>query len=121
MPKDFENERHMKRGEFDVRSSSSGITATLWKDRKGILFLSNFHDPTDVSIVARKNKDGTSEDISCPETVKQYTANMRLVDKADMLKSLYEIEIVKSRGCRSFGISLMCQSSMPSLYTRKVV
>jgi hypothetical protein len=45
MPKDFKNERHMIRGEFDVRSRSCGITASLWKDRKGILFLSNFHDP----------------------------------------------------------------------------
>jgi hypothetical protein len=75
----------MKRGKFDIRSSSSGITPTLWKDRKGILFLSNFHDPA----VARKNKDVTSEDISCPEIVKQYNANMRFVDK---LKSFNEID-----------------------------
>jgi hypothetical protein len=92
MPKDFKNKRHMKRGEFDARSSSSGITVTLWKDRKGILFLSDFHDPRDVSTAARKNTDWTSEGISCPEIMKQYNANMEFVDNADMLKSLYEID-----------------------------
>ncbi|KDR07490.1 PiggyBac transposable element-derived protein 4 [Zootermopsis nevadensis] len=73
-----------------------GATAVALLQRcgktKGILFLSNFHDPQDVNTVARKNKDGTSENISCPEIVKQYNANMRFVDKADMLKSLYEID-----------------------------
>jgi hypothetical protein len=92
MPKDFVSVRHMTRGESDARSTDSGVTATLWKDRKVILFLSNFHDPTDVSSVTRKTKDGTSENISCPQIVKEYNANMGLVDKADVLKSPYELD-----------------------------
>jgi hypothetical protein len=39
IPKAFEKERHMKRGDSYVRNSNGGITATLQKDRKGILLL----------------------------------------------------------------------------------
>jgi len=56
-----------------------------WQYRKGILFLSSSHDLTNVSSVTRKKRDGTSENISCPQIVKQYNANMGFVDKADIL------------------------------------
>ena len=75
----------MRRGNSDVKSTNSAITATLWKEREDILFLSSFHDLTNVSSVTRKKRDGTFENISCPHIVKQYNANMGFVDKADML------------------------------------
>jgi hypothetical protein len=56
--------------------------------------MSNFYNPTSVSTVPRKNKYVTSEDISYPWSVKEYTTNMSFVDKADILKSLYETGIV---------------------------
>jgi hypothetical protein len=71
--------------------------------------------------VTRKKKDGTSEDISCPQIEKQYNANIGFVDKADMLKSLYETERVESGGCGNSGISLVCQWSVPSFCSRKGV
>jgi hypothetical protein len=92
MPDDSVSVRHMRRGKSEVRSTNSGIAATLWKDRKGIIFLSNFHYVIDVSCVTRKKKDGASENISCPQIVKEYNANMGFVDKADLLKSLYELD-----------------------------
>jgi hypothetical protein len=44
--------------------------------------------------VERKNKDGTSENILCPEIVKQYNANMGFVDKADMLESKVVVAVL---------------------------
>ena len=92
MPKDFTSDKSMERGEFQFRCSEEGLVALLWKDKKSILFLSNFHDIDDVSCVERKNKDGTRTEISCPQLVKDYNAHMGYVDKADMMKSFYEID-----------------------------
>lgn len=68
------------------------ITATLWKDGKGIMFLCNFHDATNFGTVARKNIDGTSKGISCPEIMKHYSADMVFVDKTDMLIPLRNLQ-----------------------------
>lgn len=70
----------------------TGIVTMKWKDNKGIHFLSNFYDPpTQESHVNRKQKDGTSQTIICPQLVKDYNAHMGYVDKADMLMTLYKI------------------------------
>jgi hypothetical protein len=74
----------MRRGNSDYRSTTSAITATLWKERKGILILSSFHW-TNVSSVTRKKRDGTYENIACPQIVKKYNANMGFVSKGNML------------------------------------
>jgi hypothetical protein len=34
--------------------------------------------------LTRKKRDGTPENIACPQIVKQYNANMGFVGKADM-------------------------------------
>lgn len=91
LPSDFENEKTMSRGEFQFRCSEEGLVSMFWKDRKGIYFLSNYHDVTDVMSVGRRNKDGSREEITCPKLVKDYNENMGFVDKADMLKALYEV------------------------------
>jgi len=89
LPSDFENEETMSRGEFQFRCRE-GLVSMFWKDRKGINFLSNYQNVTDVMSVGR-NKDGSREEISCPKLVKD-NENMGLVDKADMLKALYEVK-----------------------------
>jgi len=53
--------------------------------------LSNYHDPSVVSVVNRKQKDGSSTAVTCPQMAKDYNNHMGCVDKADMLKSYYEI------------------------------
>lgn len=62
------------------------------KDRTGILFLTNFHDPRQTTTESRKLKDGSVIEISCPVLVKHYNVHMGYVDKADMLTSLNEID-----------------------------
>ena len=50
---------------FKFETSSEGVVAMLWKDNKGILFLSNFHDIGDDGFVDRKGKGGSKQQISC--------------------------------------------------------
>lgn len=92
LPSNFKSDKVMERGDADWRMIDEGIVSMKWMDKKGIYFLSNFHDPEQTTSVQRRKKDGTSEEILCPELVKDYNQNMGHVDKADMLKSFYEID-----------------------------
>ncbi|KAJ8895226.1 hypothetical protein PR048_000551 [Dryococelus australis] len=91
----------------DVRCSQDGIDALQWKDKKSILFLFNYYDIDDVSTVGRQNKDGSLMQIPCPQIVKDYNANSGHVDKADMLKSLYEID----RKAKKWWLHIKCSTS----------
>ncbi|KAJ8971485.1 hypothetical protein NQ314_000676 [Rhamnusium bicolor] len=74
------------------RVSTDGLIALKWMDRKAILFISNFHDPTKLETVSRRQKDGSREEITCLSLINDYNRHMGYVDKFDMLKSLYEID-----------------------------
>lgn len=91
-PKNFSDDKKLLRGQYEWQATVTGIVAMKWKDNKGINFLSNFHDPTQESHVNRKQKDGSSQIIICPQLVKDYNAHMGYVDKADMLMTLYKID-----------------------------
>ena len=67
------------------------MAATKWIDKKPVQFLSNHHDPSVISEVNRRQKDGTLKVVACPKMAKDYNSHMGFVDKADMLKSFYEI------------------------------
>ena len=60
-------------------------------DNRSVLFLINYLDPSKTETTKRKQKDGTSKQVACPEIVKRYNEHMGYVDKMDMLKSLYEV------------------------------
>lgn len=91
-PEDIKEDKDMERGQSDFRVSKDGLVYLKWKDRKGVLFISNHDDPINVATVSRRNKHGTLEEIPCPKLVKDYNANMGFVDKMDMLKSIYEVD-----------------------------
>ena len=61
-------------------------------DNKAVYFLSNFHDPLEMTTVNRRQKDGSSQAIPCPTIVRDYNHHMGYVDKADQLKSTYAID-----------------------------
>lgn len=82
----------MKRGDVDFSTRSDGVSCTKWKDKRAITFLSNHHDAAEMGTIERKEKDGTKIMIQCPLIVKEYNKHMGYVDKADMLKSFYEID-----------------------------
>ncbi|XP_046685368.1 piggyBac transposable element-derived protein 4-like [Homalodisca vitripennis] len=84
--------KHMNQGEHDFMSTMTGIVAVEWKDKRGIYFLSNYHNPNEVTTVNRKQANGEIVAVPCPILVKDYNAHMGYVDKADMLKSTYSID-----------------------------
>ena len=47
-------------------------------------FINTIADPASTTTVKRKNKDGSSLNIPCPESVKLYNSNMGRVDNADV-------------------------------------
>lgn len=92
IPKDFKPDKDMSRGDSDWRISTDEMVCVKWMDNKPVHFLSNFHDPGDTQLISRKQKDGSTKDISCLQLVKDYNKHMGYVDKSDMLKSCYEID-----------------------------
>jgi hypothetical protein len=77
-------------------------------DKKGILFLSNYHNPEEVHSVDRRQRYGTLEAIPCPSVVKSYNIHMGYVDRFDMLKSCYEIDRKTHKCTASCGILSTC-------------
>lgn len=92
MPQDLLEDKNLQQGQFDWRVSNDGLAFMKWKDKRSVLLLSNFHDPTVLQTAKRKQKDGSIKEIICPKLVCDYNQNMGFVDKADMLKSIYEID-----------------------------
>lgn len=91
IPVDMKTDKSMKRGETDWRITDDGISFFKWKDKRIVTIASNFHMP-DMGTVDRKKKNGEKETITCPNVIKDYNANMGYVDKADMLKTTYQID-----------------------------
>lgn len=88
LPKLMED-KEMKRGDFDYRTTDQGIAFFKWKDNKCVHFLSNYHG-TEATTLSRRDRDGTKKDIVAPMIVRDYNSSMGGVDKADMLRSLYD-------------------------------
>lgn len=92
-PKDqLPDGKEMNHGDSAFRSTRTGIVAVRWKDKKGINFLSNYHNPNTKTTVTRKQPDGSLKVVPCPTLVKDYNNQMGCVDKANQLKSTYEID-----------------------------
>ncbi|XP_051170607.1 piggyBac transposable element-derived protein 4-like [Leptopilina boulardi] len=91
LPKCQKPDKSLKKGDSEYRTSFKGISWVKWKDNKAVQFLSNFHDPSDIATVGRKQKDGSILQITAPKIAVDYNSYMGCVDKADMLKSTYEL------------------------------
>lgn len=82
------DDKALKRGDFDYRSTPLGITVFKWMDSKPVHLISNYHG-TSMDSVQRKQKDGTKVTVTCPNVVSDYNKHMGGVDKHDMLRQLY--------------------------------
>lgn len=92
-PKDIANNNNkMLRGTSLWKITKEGIFYLKWMDNKPVLFASNFHGPNEIQTVSRKLKDGTSQDITCLQLVKDYNSHMGYVDQSDMFVSLYKVD-----------------------------
>lgn len=56
-----------------------------------VTLASNAHGPQ-ISCVARKSKDGSIENVPCPQAALDYNTHMGYVDKVDVIKSIHEID-----------------------------
>ena len=76
------------------------LLAVMWqenKSRKPVRVLSATTDPiAPLTTVQRKQKDGTSKDIFCPEPIKRYNMFMNGVDRSDQMRMEYS----SARSCR---------------------
>lgn len=91
LPKNQMKDKDLDAGESEFRTSNEGVRWVKWMDKKPVQFLSNFHDPSVLLSVNRRQKDGSILPVTCPEMVKSYNNHMGCVDKADMMKSFYEL------------------------------
>ncbi|XP_043474432.1 piggyBac transposable element-derived protein 4-like [Leptopilina heterotoma] len=92
LPKSKVQDKQMKHGDSEFRTSNTGIRWVKWMDKKAVYFLSNYHDPRETASVNRKQKDGTLKPTSCPVMAFDYNKHMGYVDKADHLLSTYNID-----------------------------
>lgn len=79
----------MERGENEWFVSNK-VVGTEWIDNKAVYFLSNFHNPTEVRTVKRR-EDGSRVTISCPAAISDYNKHMNCVDRFDQMKAVYQI------------------------------
>ena len=80
-----------KQWQYD--SDNGPVVATIWQEkakRQPVRMLSSNCNPAaPLSTVSRKQKDGTSKDISCPVPVVQYNKFMNGVDRSDQLRTMF--------------------------------
>ena len=90
LPMELKNKRLLKNQGDLVIFQKGSLTATAWKNKKQVNFLSTNCDPTEIDTVSRQQKDGSRVDVVCPIVSKRYTAYMSGVDRADHLQMQYD-------------------------------
>lgn len=88
----LKNDKQLERGEYDHKTSDTNITFIKWKDRKNVHLLSSFHDPCNVTVVNRTQKDGLSKEVLCSRELHDYNLNMNFVDNFDRIQNEYHID-----------------------------
>ena len=66
------------------------LVASVWKDRKLVYVMSTNSDPQEDASVQRKDRDGTSHLVPCPQNVIVYN-KFSGVDRADQLRHYYRV------------------------------
>ena len=74
------------------------LTATVWQDKKPGAVVATNSDPKTPTQVFRKNKDGTRDLISYPQSLALYNKFMGGVDRNDQLQGYYHVRLK----CRKF-------------------
>ena len=79
---------HFYRGE-SVTVQSGKVSATPWRDHKMVMVMSTSSQPTSHGTVKRKLRDGSSIEVSCPESIMMYNQFMGGMDHGDQLRGHY--------------------------------
>ena len=86
------------------------ITYCIWRDTKPVLFLSNFHDPTEVGEVNRRSGAAQQRQVPVPMIVQDYQKNMKGVDLCDQMTGYYTLEHRSKKWWRRIFFYLMVAS-----------
>ena len=87
----------------------------VWKDRKVVPIINTISDPSNVSQVMRRNKDGTRSPVSCLDSVRLYNNYMGGVDLFDARRKTYSC----SRKSRKWWLRLfyfLLDASVTNVY-----
>lgn len=101
-------DKQLSRGQADWAMDPTGLSCTKWIDNKAVLVVSNMHKPTLTTKISRCNKDGSTVNVDAPVGVADYRHHMGYADKADMLKSVKEVDPKSKKWWHRMFFSLGC-------------
>jgi hypothetical protein len=78
----------LERGESKTQNEN-GIECVVWKDNKAVPFINTIADPSTLTNVHRRNKDGSRREVSCPHSVQLYSKYMGGVDLFNSRRKSY--------------------------------
>ncbi|XP_046666760.1 piggyBac transposable element-derived protein 4-like [Homalodisca vitripennis] len=90
LPENILEDKKLKRGDMDHRTSCNGITFFKWRDTKSVFLASNYHG-SEMTLVDRKDDKGKTHKITAPTVIKDYNQFMGGVDHADQLRASYGV------------------------------
>ena len=74
------------------------IAASAWMDNKVVTAMYSGYDPTELTTVLRRQKDGTRSSVPCPVAIADYNIHTGGVDRGDQLHGYYATKLK----CRKF-------------------
>ena len=108
-PGDFE------RGESIFRQRNQ-LVVSVWRDQKLVYLMSTNAQADGGTTVRRKSRDGSTQQVSCPESVALYNQFIGGVDKSDQLRHYYPVDVNPENFTNIYsGFYLTVVLSMPSL------
>ena len=85
-----EEAKRFPRGESAFRQCGNFV-ATAWKDNKVVNVASTLANPTELTTVKRRQKDGSRIEVHCPICIALYNRYMGGVDHSDQLRVCYHL------------------------------
>ena len=72
-----------------TNSQAGKVSASAWMDRKTVMVMSTNCQPSSTGTVSRKQRDGSTIEVPCPESIIHYNMFMGGVDRGDQLRGYY--------------------------------
>ena len=106
-------EKFSEKGESEMACCKEGLLCVHWKDTKDVLLMSNCHEPEE-TMISRKQKNGSLQDVACPVPIAFYNKYMGGVDHADQMIGLYDLDRKSQKWWRKvffrFLLTAVCNS-----------